>query len=124
MCVANVKVCLHSPWRACIANIHPKMTGGDRYDAKAGSAATRNRRQGDCLVAAPSSLPDSLQSLTASLREAVKDRGPRQQLGVRPAAHENDQAALARVVKRLDQQKVTADAMWHSRWPAQSPVSG
>lgn len=33
----------------------------------------------------------------------------REQLGVSPAAHENDQAALARVVKRVDQQKVAAD---------------
>ncbi len=35
--------------------------------------------------------------------------GSREQLGVRPAAHKNDQAALARVVERVDQQEVAAD---------------
>ena len=35
--------------------------------------------------------------------------GLREQLGVRPAAHENDQSAFARVVERVNQQEVAAD---------------
>lgn len=35
--------------------------------------------------------------------------GSREQLGVRPAAHENDHAALARVSEPVDQQEVAAD---------------
>jgi len=37
--VNNVKVYLPSPWQACTENIYLKMSGGDRYDAKAGTGA-------------------------------------------------------------------------------------
>ena len=43
--------------------------------------------------------------------------GLREQLGVRPAAHENDQAAFARVVERVDQEEVAADVALTMAYP-------